>query len=127
MDAATFVPSPAAMPWPWSEADTANEAAEQPNERRKMCAACRSKADRSRWGPTPPLSAPLPDEGALGLNRLSAVAAFVPDSSITPSRYKAPAAVADEPGQAAAFESSSLSPTVSLETLLARHDTLAKS
>ena len=127
MGAATYVPSPAAMPWLWSGADAANEAAAKPNERRKVCAACRSKADRSRWASTPPLPAPSPDEGAVGLNLLSAVAAFVQDSSIAPPRDGAPAAADDEPGQAAALEPSSPSPTVALETLLARYDTLSKS
>ena len=127
MGAAIYVPSPAAMPWLWSGADAANEAAAKPNERRKVCAACRSKADRSRWASTPPLPAPSPDEGAVGLNLLSAVAAFVQDSSIAPPRDGAPAAADDEPGQAAALESSSASPTAALETLLARYDTLSKS
>jgi len=127
MGAGTYVPSPAAMRRLWSGADTANEAAAKPDEGRQVCAACRSTADRSRWASTPPLPAPSPDEKALGLNLLSAVAALVQDSSIAPSRDWAPAAAADEPGKAADLASSSPSPTVALETLLARYDTLGKS
>ena len=127
MGAGTYVPSPAAMPRLLSGADTANEAAAKPDEGRKVCAACRSTADRSRWASTPPLPAPSPDEKALGLNLLSAVAALVQDSSIASSSDWAPETAADKPGKAAALASSSPSPTVALETLLARYNTLGKS
>jgi len=50
MGSITYVPSQTAMSWLWSRADSTNEAAAKPNERRKVCVACRSKADRSRRG-----------------------------------------------------------------------------
>jgi len=100
-----YEPSPAAMPWLWPTAEAAAEAAAKPNERRKVCAACRSKADRRLWASGAPRSVPSPEAPSGGLNLLSSVAAE----------------------QAAAPDPPSPSPTIALETLMARYDTLSPS
>ena len=100
-----YVPSPAAMPWLWPTAEAAVEAAAKPNERRKVCAACRSNVDRRRRALGAPRSVPSPEAPSSGLDLLSSVAAE----------------------QAAAPDPPPPSPTIALEILMARYDTLSPS